>query len=746
MTKYKRLSLLLLSFCLAGCAGHTLDYRSFSEGDSLFQQGQFAAALQAWPVVSEAGDASLLLRQVRAYQGLGQARDALRLAEQAVQHAQPAEKAESLIALAESELMLAMQKHAQTHLQQAALWVENKPRLQIKLAVAEARLALLDKRLGDAVNRYAEAEKTAVGLGDELLRQEMAVGRWAVLQQLKFENLADNQSLDDSPLSGEQTADLQRTIKNTLSLPASPGKDFIAIKLAHILLNLGSEPAAIEQLLEEATASSRQRGDQRLLSYALGYLGQAAENRRQYAMALGYTNQAAFAAQQVGAPEMLYLWEWQTARIMQRLERPDEALAAYRRAVFNLQAVRSDLGVGSAFREKVAPLFQAFSDLLLKTARQESDRDQANRLLKEVRDVLEQQKAAELQDYFQDRCVANFKAKTKTLEEISPHTAVLYPILLNDRMEMLVGFSDGLQQFAIPVGKQKLTQEIHNFRRKLEKRTTYQYLAHAKQLYQWLIAPVLPELHAHQIDTLVIVPDGPLRSIPLSALYDNRRYLIEEFAVSTTPGLALTDPQPLPQEQLTVLLNGLTVAVQQFPALPDVEQELDEIRHQYGGTLLKNGDFRLDALANAMEKTPYRIVHIASHGQFDRDPSKTFLLTYDDKLNMDLLERYISAGKYREAPVELLTLSACQTAAGDDRAALGLAGVAVKAGARSALASLWFINDQASSLLVGNFYRQLHKRQSKAQALRLAQQELLNDPRYRHASYWSPFLLIGNWL
>ena len=114
---------------------------------------------------------------------------------------------------------------------------------------------------------------------------------------------------------------------------------------------------------------------------------------------------------------------------------------------------------------------------------------------------------------------------------------------------------------------------------------------------------------------------------------------------------------------------------------------------------------------------------------------------------MNRLERFMSLSQYRDQPVELLTLSACQTAAGDDRAALGLAGVAVKAGARSVLATLWFINDQASAQLVTEFYRQLRDPDvSKAKALQQAQVQLLSDRRYQHPGYWSPFLLIGNWL
>ena len=163
--------------------------------------------------------------------------------------------------------------------------------------------------------------------------------------------------------------------------------------------------------------------------------------------------------------------------------------------------------------------------------------------------------------------------------------------------------------------------------------------------------------------------------------------------------------------------------------------------------MLENQDFRLASMQQELKETPYSIVHIASHGQFASDVRNTFLLTFDDKLTMDRLERFMALGQYRDQPVELLTLSACQTAAGDDRAALGLAGVAVKAGARSVVATLWFINDQASAQLVTEFYRQLRDPDvSKAKALQQAQVQLLSDRRYQHPGYWSPFLLIGNWL
>jgi CHAT domain-containing protein len=198
---------------------------------------------------------------------------------------------------------------------------------------------------------------------------------------------------------------------------------------------------------------------------------------------------------------------------------------------------------------------------------------------------------------------------------------------------------------------------------------------------------------------------------------------------------------------MKVLSAGLTDSVQGFPPLPNISNELQAIQGLYGGTPLLNRNFLNSNLEKELKNKQFTIMHIASHGQFESDVRKSFLLTFDDKLTMDQLEQYVGLFKFREDPLELLTLSACETAVGDDRAALGLAGIAIKAGARSALATLWHINDQASSDLVGEFYRQLHDPLiSRAIALKRAQLKLLNDRSYEHPGYWSPFLLINNWL
>jgi CHAT domain-containing protein len=502
----------------------------------------------------------------------------------------------------------------------------------------------------------------------------------------------------------------------------------------------------------EAAALGGQTGDLRVLALARGGLARLYETGRRYAEAGELARLALAAAQAGGAEDTLYRWHWLAGRLLAAQGQRDEALAAYRRALQSFQAVRADLilelrALDESYRDAVAPLYLESADLMLRRARESAGQPAQQARLLEVRDLLEQFKSVELEDYFQDECVARLQAREKAIDQVSPRTAILYPVILADRVEVLLSLAGGMQQVTLEADAARITGEIHEFRRKLEKRSTREYLPHARRIYDWFFRPLEPALAAAGVDTIVLVPDGPLRGIPLAALHDGRDFLVARYAFATAPGLTLIEPQPLEQSGAQVLLTGLSEGVQQFPPLPYVTDEITAIQRLTGGTALRNAEFQVGTLEARLKALPYSIVHVATHAHFDRDPKQSFLLTYEGRLNMDGLERGLKGTRFRQNAVELLTLSACQTAAGDDRAALGLAGIAIKAGARSALATLWFINDQASSQLVTDFYGQLGVAgTSKVKALQAAQRLLLADPRYRHPGYWSPFLLIGNWL
>ncbi|MFP6641443.1 MAG: CHAT domain-containing protein, partial [Myxococcota bacterium] len=293
----------------------------------------------------------------------------------------------------------------------------------------------------------------------------------------------------------------------------------------------------------------------------------------------------------------------------------------------------------------------------------------------------------------------------------------------------------------------QLNAEVHRFRRLLGKRSTREYQQPAQALHSWLVAPYQELLDRENIHTLVFVPGGALRTVPMAALHDGQGFLLDRYAVAITPSLNLLAPKPIVKGKTRVLAAGLSEAVQGYPELPGVPEELSTIERLYGGKVLLNEGFELESFETSLRNMHPGVVHIASHAEFTGNPRTSFVLTYDDRISIEQLSALMRAGRYGEEPVELLMLSACDTAVGNERAALGLAGMAVRAGARSAMGSLWSVSDEATSELVVGFYEALDTPgTSKAQALRKAQQSLLVDARFQHPYYWAPFLVINNWL
>lgn len=544
------------------------------------------------------------------------------------------------------------------------------------------------------------------------------------------------------------------------ALPDEAGKAALLTGAGRLLTEpaLGTIDAndltAARALFADAARLAAAAGDRRLESYARGFSAEAEFAVEQDDEALRLARQAIHQAQLAGAPESLYRWQWQVARVLKKRGELAAATTAYEGAMETLESVRQDVAArdraaGSVlgFRQTGGPLYLELVDVLFTRAKQTGEATQRDALMRRARDAMESLKSAELEDYFQDDCVAGLKSKTQGVDSLAARTAAIYPVMLPDRLVLLVSIEDDLSMTEVPVTADVLEAETARLRARLEKRSTYQYIPHARQLHDWILRPLEPELRAAGVTTLVFVPDGILRTIPLAALHDGETFAIERYAVSTVPGLRLTDPRPLAPGDARALLSGLTESVQGFAALPAVADELSAIGAAWPGTTLKDAAFSSDAFAETLGAANYSVVHIASHGQFGGSIEDTFLLTHDGRIAMNDLETYIGRTSRRDRPVELLTLSACQTASGNERAALGLAGVAVKAGARSALATLWSVNDKASAQLVSHFYETLRGgAESKAVALQGAQRALLADPRFHHPAYWSPFLLIGNWL
>lgn len=594
-----------------------------------------------------------------------------------------------------------------------------------------------------ALAAYDESRSLALKRGDEVLANQAAANRARVAI--------------DTGLGREQGAELERLAVAARDLP-EPERARLLIHVARSYAQMaeaeGSHLARrrAAELLQQAFETSERAGSARLVSYSLGYLAELHEREGQLESALELDQAALLAALEADAPDAIFRWRWQAGRIHHRAGRDEDALLSYRQAAATLIDIRERSALAGATWSAVLgtdtdEFYVELVDLLLRRAAATGDAAGRQALLVEARDTLEARKADELRDYFHDECLA---ALRKAAPDEIPGTAVIYPVVLPDRLELIVGGAGHLTSVVSPVDRETLTGAVRAFRHTLPRQTTREYLRYARELYEWLIRPIEGELAEISPRTLVFVPDGPLRTIPFSALEDasSGQYLVERYPIAIVPSLTLTDPRPLPRRGIQLLAAGISEAIDGFPPLEFVETELASLREEYPGRTLLNEQFQVARFEDAVESQPFAIVHIASHAEFSDDPSGSFLLAYDGKLSMDRLARSIGATRFRATqPLELLTLSACETAAGNDRAALGLAGIALRAGARSALATLWSVNDQSSTELVTDFYRALGNPEvSRAEALRLAQLALLKQRAYRHPAFWSAFVLISSWL
>lgn len=660
----------------------------------------------------------------------------------------------------------------------------NNPALQARAAGALGALYLFNQRPADAdalLRRSAETAQTAQlpdiaaaahnHLG--LLyagRQEPDRARAEYQQGLALARTANaaevsaalylNLARLDTGSAALRDLEQARTLAGRIPAPAARIVQLVAVaRQAQALTGLTkTETRQALQLshaaLREATAQAQTLGDRRLLSLTDGQMGALYEAQGRTREAITLTERAAHTAAAIGADDLGLRWQWQLGRLRRANGDPAGALSAYRQAIRQIQIIRFDIpvqyvGGRSSFRETLEPVYLGAADLMLEQSGRERDPQRVQALLGEARDTVELLKAAELNDYFQDPCAASPVA-TAELDRVAPHTAVLYPVLLPDRLELLVSLSDGKRRIAVPVPAATVRETAQQLARLLRPRAEddalQDYTPPSAKLYQWLIAPIEPWLTERGVDTLIFLPDGPLRLIPLAALTNGQQFVLERYAVVTMPGMSLFDPQPLPREKIRSLLAGVTEAVQGFPALPGVGHELRDLQALLPGKTLLNRSFVRASFQQEVQENPYQMVHIASHGEFGGSPEKSFVLTYDGRLNMNQLEELMQA-QAEGTPIELLTLSACQTAEGDDRAPLGLGGVALKAGVRSALGSLWMVSDQAAQTLIPAFYQQLQEPgRTKAKALQQAQLRLLKQPNLAHPFFWGPFILIGNWL
>ncbi|MBD2519033.1 CHAT domain-containing protein [Nostoc sp. FACHB-973] len=541
-----------------------------------------------------------------------------------------------------------------------------------------------------------------------------------------------------------------------LSQVAVYARIHFAQSLMKVLNNQVTDKESAAKILATAVKLAKTLGDKRAESYAIGTLGNLYEGDGQWLNAQKLTQQALTLAESVNAPDIAYNWYWQLGRLFKQQGDTKRAIAAYDAAVNQLQALRNDLvalnqDVQFSFKESIEPVYRESVALLL---------SQGNQLTEETLDKARQQiealQLADLDNFFREAClnVTNV-VLDEVVDQDNPTTAVIYPIILPEQLQIIVKVpKKSLRRYSVNKSQTEVEKTLGQLRDYLTEPDRIEELQTLSgQVYSWLIQPIESELERSNIDTLVFVLDGALRNVPMAALYDGKQYLVEKYAVALNLGLQLQKPKALAQEKLQVLAVGLVEPpskFRQFPPLPEIKFEFDLIaKAGIATTKLLDRDFTSKALEGKISSIPFNVVHLATHGQFSSRSEDTFILATDGPINvsdLDLLLR--RRDETQSQALELLVLSACQTAEGDNRATLGLAGVAVRAGARSTMASLWNVGDRSTAILVGEFYHQLvSAKVTKAQALRRAQLMLLQKyPNYSRPGYWAAYVLVGNWL
>ncbi|MEM9153150.1 MAG: CHAT domain-containing protein, partial [Cyanobacteria bacterium P01_F01_bin.3] len=656
----------------------------------------------------------------------------------------------------------------------------------------EANFNTAAKKSDDiALDHFMQSEAIARQLDNPTLQVKALLGQIAVYSHGEKQDLVQPNSIAKA-----------RTQATALweQLPSTQEKVYLALQLTKQHQSISSmantsvasrtqcrdivTDNATKSLLKQALTLADALQNNRLKAFAQGEIGHYYECECDYTKALDWSQQARLSASgdRVLALDTLYLWQWQTGRIYQSLGQSDAAVDFYSQAVDGLNRIRSEILASDRtlqfdFRDSVAPVYRELTDIQLSMVPESltvSSAASMNRNKGETPTENRQQnitaalgnidnlQLAELQNYFGSDCIVPVSQRRLdgVLAAATPadggsseaSTALVSTIIFPERTAVILTLPGQTTLLHwINVLEPDFQHFIKDFRDSLE--NTSNELGgydnrQAQRLYQQIIAPFQPVLTDLHIKTLVFVNDGILRSIPMGALHDGSKYLIEQYAVAIAPSLQrpveLTH-NPIPSKALILgLKKDPIVDGQRLGPLPAVEREVKNVKSVLPNSeVLLDEDFTKINLQESLIAQSYPVLHIATHGKFETEPRNTFLVMGDKELSPDgntppenkllrlgELDSLIRSGAPQDGLLDLIVLSACQTGSGDERSTLGLAGVAIRAGADAAIASLWSVDDNSTADLITAFYKNWDSGMSKAEALQQAQITVMKTPEY----------------
>ncbi len=772
-------------------------------GKLLFKRSQPDNALNYWRLAGKiyqqlninSGLIQNQINQIQALQSLGlyqQARIIVEQLEQNVETLPAPLKTQALLSLGDILRATGDLKGSQTALEQALDITKDTPRAKTWLSLGNTFYARgnLERDRNQQTSKMLTPWQCTINTApDEALafykQADKAYQQATNLQGIDGEEFSTKAQLNRLSLltdTGNFTSALQASKNINLSkLPPSRTKVYAQINLARELTCLNQQPEIINQLyswqkidsiLKNAVEIAETLGDNKAKSYAIGNRGSLYEylaiqnqissqkqnkfnsKNQNIKTAQKLTSEALLIAQPSEAPSIAYQWQWQLGRLANIQGDKQKAVANYQAAVNTLELVRDDLlsinsDVQFSFRDNVEPVYRQLVNLLL-TSTENTSLSQNN--LTSAINLIDSLQLAELENFL--RCnLASLAKGNQQNTQVGQKAAFIYPIILEDRLEVLYKLpGEQFKSYSNAVTRNEVEKTAQKLRKAIARRDTETANEYSQTVYQWLIKPLEKELAKNQaVETLVFVLDTELRNIPMAVLYDqkNKEYLVEKkYALSVLPTSQLFNLRPS-SEKLKILAGGISEALEvenlKFEAI-DAKYELSQISELASTQSLLNQEFNQKALQQKLKNEDFSVLHLATHGNFSSDPEQTYILAYNELLRPNDINRLLG-GENKRSRIELLVLSACQTANGDNRATLGLAGLAVRAGADSTLATLWKVNDEFTIKLIKRFYQELNTGVSKAEALHRAQKTLVFGGKYRNEPYdWGAYILVGNWL
>lgn len=675
---------------------------------------------------------------------------------------------------------------------------------------------------------YAEAEKDAAQAATEFGRSQ-ALAQKTGDTALEYAARLQLARLETSP--AQRLRLLQRLASDlpTARLDDSARVD-LWLNLIDQLRHLREDGLGVGRLghsvAGQALPVAEKLGRRRAQSQIEGYWAELYEADGNTEDALRLAEAAIRDADAAPASDLAMRWQATEGRLLAKQGQLQAAIDAYRRAVFHVGEVRNDIPVvyqdgKSSYRETLEPIYRGLAGLLLQAASRAKQPEEKQRLLLESVNTLERLKQSEMEEYFDDRCAldsalseiraappdaAKFFQPSMTANEApglaniaanlasaTGGTAILYPVVFADRLELLLIHDGDITQRTVPATENQIAQQAQRFNDLLRTRKV-RYETQSRQLYQWIVAPLEQNLRAGHIDRLVYVPDSLLRLAPLAAFSDGQGFIAEHYAVVTNSGLNFNPVPKAGGPTGKALLAGLSVpdgpSLDSIPeallypadaaskpsrtlgdvlaqkrgvgsedatvtraktvgalALPGVAEEIHIIGEKLPNTTLMNQAFTSQNLGNGIQSGDYQLVHISSHGYFGHSAEQSFIMAYDKTLGINDVERLMHLKPGEQRPIELVTFSACQTAKGDDRAPLGFSGLAIKANARNALGTLWDVPDMAAKRFMQEYYSALTASGGDtAIALQQAQKAMLRQKLpLNHPAAWAAFILVGAW-